>query len=132
MAELSTLARPYAKAAFEYALDRNQLGQWYDQLATAAAVRGGIRIAAVDDAAQTAGIVPGLTLADARALLPDLAVADADAAKAVSAANAHAAAVGRWASSITNGSPLPEYNLAYEAAIVARTEVIAAANAHAT
>ena len=33
MAELSTLARPYAKAAFEYALDNNQLTQWYEQLA---------------------------------------------------------------------------------------------------
>ena len=38
MAELSTLARPYAKAAFEYALDHNQLTQWHQQLATAAAV----------------------------------------------------------------------------------------------
>jgi protein ImuB len=49
-------------------------------LATAATARGGIRIAAVDDAAKAAGIVPGLTLADARALLPDLAVIEADAA----------------------------------------------------
>ena len=38
MAELSTLARPYAKAAFEYARDKNQLPQWSEQLATAAAV----------------------------------------------------------------------------------------------
>jgi F-type H+-transporting ATPase subunit delta len=38
MAELSTLARPYAKAAFGYALDEHQLTQWYEQLATAAAV----------------------------------------------------------------------------------------------
>jgi len=38
MAELSTLARPYAKAAFEYALDKQQLAQWSEQLATAAAV----------------------------------------------------------------------------------------------
>ena len=38
MAELSTLARPYAKAAFEYARDKNQLSQWSEQLATAAAV----------------------------------------------------------------------------------------------
>ena len=38
MAELSTLARPYAKAAFEYALDNDQLVHWYEQLATAAAV----------------------------------------------------------------------------------------------
>jgi F-type H+-transporting ATPase subunit delta len=38
MAELSTLARPYAKAAFEYARQTNQLSQWAEQLATAAAV----------------------------------------------------------------------------------------------
>jgi len=38
MAELSTLARPYAKAAFKYALEKNELAQWASQLATAAAV----------------------------------------------------------------------------------------------
>jgi F-type H+-transporting ATPase subunit delta len=38
MAELSTLARPYAKAAFEYALEKGQLAEWSGQLATAAAV----------------------------------------------------------------------------------------------
>lgn len=38
MAELSTLARPYAKAAFEYAQNSNQLTQWSEQLAIAAAV----------------------------------------------------------------------------------------------
>jgi F-type H+-transporting ATPase subunit delta len=38
MAELSTVARPYAKAAFEYARDSSALPQWSDQLATAAAV----------------------------------------------------------------------------------------------
>ena len=38
MAELSTLARPYAKAAFEYARDNGQLSQWLEQLGTAAAV----------------------------------------------------------------------------------------------
>lgn len=38
MAELSTLARPYAKAAFEYARQNNELSQWAEQLATAAAV----------------------------------------------------------------------------------------------
>ncbi len=38
MAELSTLARPYARAAFEYARERNTLTQWAEQLATAAAV----------------------------------------------------------------------------------------------
>lgn len=38
MAELSTLARPYARAAFEYALAQQDLGGWNSQLATAAAV----------------------------------------------------------------------------------------------
>lgn len=38
MAELSTLARPYAKAAFEFAREHNALGQWSEQLATVAAV----------------------------------------------------------------------------------------------
>lgn len=38
MAELSTLARPYAKAAFEYALEKGVLAEWSGQLATAAAV----------------------------------------------------------------------------------------------
>ncbi|WP_372749783.1 F0F1 ATP synthase subunit delta [Litorivivens sp.] len=38
MAELSTLARPYAKAAFEFALAAGDLAGWSVQLATAAAV----------------------------------------------------------------------------------------------
>ncbi len=38
MAELSTLARPYARAAFEYARDKGTLDAWLAQLATAAAV----------------------------------------------------------------------------------------------
>lgn len=38
MAELSTLARPYAKAAFEYALGKAVLADWSAQLATLAAV----------------------------------------------------------------------------------------------
>mgnify|MGYP001818416025 FL=1 len=40
MAELSTLARPYAKAAFEYALQKGALAEWSGQLATLAAVAG--------------------------------------------------------------------------------------------
>jgi F-type H+-transporting ATPase subunit delta len=47
MAELSTLARPYARAAFEYALDHNELTQWYGQLATVAAVAAHDAMAAV-------------------------------------------------------------------------------------
>jgi F-type H+-transporting ATPase subunit delta len=38
MAEVSTVARPYAKAAFEYAQEKGVLTQWSDMLATAAAV----------------------------------------------------------------------------------------------
>lgn len=38
MAELSTLARPYAKAAFEFADSVNELTEWSTQLATAATV----------------------------------------------------------------------------------------------
>ena len=38
MAELSTLARPYARAAFEYARGSDALEAWSEQLATAAAV----------------------------------------------------------------------------------------------
>jgi len=35
MAELSTLARPYARAAFEYADANSALDAWLDQLAAA-------------------------------------------------------------------------------------------------
>jgi F-type H+-transporting ATPase subunit delta len=38
MAELSTLARPYAKAAFEYARDINALGRWSNMLVTVVTV----------------------------------------------------------------------------------------------
>jgi F-type H+-transporting ATPase subunit delta len=38
MAELTTVARPYAKAAFEFARDNGKLPAWSEQLALAAAV----------------------------------------------------------------------------------------------
>jgi len=38
MAELTTLARPYAKAAFEYAIEAKQLAQWSDMLSFASQV----------------------------------------------------------------------------------------------
>ena len=38
MAELSTLARPYARAAFEYAAQAGELQSWSDSLSTAGAV----------------------------------------------------------------------------------------------
>ena len=49
-------------------------------LVTALPLRGGLRVAAVDARAAAAGIVPGLPLADARALVPGLAVAPGDPA----------------------------------------------------
>ena len=49
MAELSTLARPYAKAAFEYAREKNALAQWSEQLATCAAVAADEGMGAVLD-----------------------------------------------------------------------------------
>lgn len=47
MAELSTLARPYARAAFEYGRDSKQLTVWAEQLATAAAVAADQRLKVV-------------------------------------------------------------------------------------
>ncbi|MDP4651197.1 MAG: F0F1 ATP synthase subunit delta [Haliea sp.] len=47
MAELTTLARPYAKAAFEYARDSQHLADWSTQLQVAAAVTGDGRIQAI-------------------------------------------------------------------------------------
>lgn len=49
MAELSTLARPYAKAAFEHARDKNALGEWSQQIATLAAIAADERMAMVLD-----------------------------------------------------------------------------------
>ena len=49
MAELSTLARPYAKAAFEYARERGALAAWSSQLAIVAAVAADERVAAMLD-----------------------------------------------------------------------------------
>jgi len=47
MAELSTLARPYARAAFEYARDKSQLESWSKALETAASVCAEPRVSAV-------------------------------------------------------------------------------------
>lgn len=44
MAELSTLARPYARAAFEFAASRDGLGDWSKALGTATAVCGDQRV----------------------------------------------------------------------------------------
>ena len=47
-------------------------------LATVAAANGGPRIAAVNPTAREAGVTPGLSLADARALAPDLHTTETD------------------------------------------------------
>lgn len=59
-------------------LRRAEPGRDPGPLALTLAVSGGQRIAAVDGLAAAEGIVPGITLADARALLPSLAVAPID------------------------------------------------------
>ncbi|MCG8510352.1 MAG: DNA polymerase Y family protein [Rhodospirillales bacterium] len=50
----------------------------YPALATVTAAHGGMRIAAASPAAQAGGVMPGLPLADARALLPGLRTVEAD------------------------------------------------------
>jgi len=55
MAELSTLARPYARAAFEFARERGMLPQWSEQLGTVAAVAADARVAAVLDSPALSG-----------------------------------------------------------------------------
>lgn len=47
MADKSTIARPYAKAAFEEARDRGRLGPWSEALRTAAAIVGDSRVEAL-------------------------------------------------------------------------------------
>ena len=47
MADKSTIARPYAKAAFEEARDRGRLGPWSEALRTAAAVVRDSRVEAL-------------------------------------------------------------------------------------
>jgi F-type H+-transporting ATPase subunit delta len=67
MAELSTIARPYAKAAFEYARANSSLAQWSEQLAVVAAVMADASVEAVlgnpgftaDQQAQTLNTVCG-------------------------------------------------------------------------
>lgn len=46
MAEITTVARPYAKAAFAYAREQDALAKWGEMLAFAAAVAGDERMAA--------------------------------------------------------------------------------------
>ena len=65
MAELSTLARPYARAAFEFARDRDELGPWSAQLTLAAAVT-------LDDTMAQALSNPALTAEQQAKMLRDV------------------------------------------------------------
>lgn len=65
MAELTTLARPYAKAAFEVAVDGNSLGDWSRGLALVAAVVS-------EPSVKTALSSPSLTGEKQAGLLVDL------------------------------------------------------------
>ena len=65
MAELSTLARPYAKAAFEYANGVGALAQWSSMIATLAEVAAQERVSQVLDE-------PSLTAEQLAKLLLDL------------------------------------------------------------
>ncbi len=65
-------------------------------LATVTAAHGGLRIAAASPTAQQGGVVPGLPLADARALLPSLQTFEADPAADLRALDALAGWCGRY------------------------------------
>ncbi len=61
MAERATIARPYAKAAFEYARDANAFAQWSQGLIAAAEIVADPRVAALTKSPQwTAANVVGL------------------------------------------------------------------------
>jgi len=77
MAELSTLARPYAEAVFRIAKEKSALADWSDRLATLAAIVSDVRMQAVvvdpntsaSSAADIIGSVAGKTLGEVGASL---------------------------------------------------------------
>jgi len=71
VAERATIARPYAKAAFEYARDANALAQWSAGLITAAEIVADPRVAAATKS-------PRWTAADVAGLIIDVAGARLD------------------------------------------------------
>ena len=73
MAERATIARPYAKAAFEYARDANALERWSQGLAVAAQVVADPRVAALTKN-------PKVTVADLVRLITELVDPKPDAA----------------------------------------------------
>lgn len=69
MAELSTLARPYAEAVFRLAKEKNALGEWADRLAMLAAIVSNEQMQAViadpnTSAARAAELVGSIAGAD--------------------------------------------------------------------
>jgi len=72
VAERATIARPYAKAAFEYARDANAAAAWSRGLKMAAAIVADQRIAALTKS-------PRLSSAELVSLVADVAGADLDA-----------------------------------------------------
>ena len=71
MAERATIARPYAKAAFEYARDANAFAQWSQGLIAAAEIVADPRVAALTKS-------PQWTAANVVALITDVAGAKFD------------------------------------------------------
>ncbi len=66
MAELSTLARPYAEAVYRLAKEKNALGEWAERLATLAAIVSDAQMRAViadpnTSAARAAELVGSIT-----------------------------------------------------------------------
>jgi F-type H+-transporting ATPase subunit delta len=72
VAERATIARPYAKAAFQYARDANAFAGWSQALKTASEIVADPRIAALTKS-------PSLTSADLATLIIDVAGARFDA-----------------------------------------------------
>jgi F-type H+-transporting ATPase subunit delta len=66
MAERATIARPYAKAAFEYARDANAFAEWSEGLALAAQIVADPRVAALTKS-------PQWSMADLVRLITDVA-----------------------------------------------------------
>ena len=67
----------------DWAVDRFCRARGFDRhlpLVLLAAVKGGLRLHAVNGAAAASGLAPGMTLSDARALLPGIVTADSDVA----------------------------------------------------
>ncbi|MGQ4277383.1 F0F1 ATP synthase subunit delta [Pseudidiomarina sp. E22-M8] len=53
MSELTTVARPYAKAAFDFALEKSAIEKWHDMIAFAAAVANDDQMATFLGSAET-------------------------------------------------------------------------------